>query len=426
MNSSVLCLFLLVAGATTLALATTPAHTTGNKATTKATVHTTTERPKTTHSQPTTARKTTHSQPTTALKTTHSHPTPAPKTTHSQPTTAPKTTHSHPTTAPKTTHTRPTTAQKTTANHTPGKTTKTPTHTTAASANTTSNATGSTVGPKTPELTTVPGPENVIPTYQLKNGSEVCMLFVFNATLTIKYETTNNQTGVATIPIGGNINGTDTEWTLNSICRGDAFRYFQLSAGYAVPNSIATGYASLGFKFDMIHPDKPFYSLWILNATWSYFEPFFPRDVKNYGKEVWAANASVYAGTMGKTFGCQTLKVKLTSNPKLDVSIILDHVMLQPYADHANGTFGDVEECTKPNPTTMEPTTANATMATTAFPHPPTKPSPNNGGMIAGIVIGVLAFVVLIIGIAVFVVRKRRMKEAAYGHLDEEHKDYVH
>ncbi|XP_038051049.1 lysosome-associated membrane glycoprotein 3-like [Patiria miniata] len=444
MNASVLCLFLVIAGGTTLVSATAPAST---KNTAKVTVPTTaqsgttvpntthslpTTAPKTTHSQPTAAAKTTHSRPTTVPKTTHSHPTTVTKTTHSHPTTAPNTTHSQPTTAPKTTHSRPTTAPKTTqshpttvptttphvpettAHHTPGNATTSSTHTTAAAGNTTSNATGSTVGTTTPASTnpTVPRPEYVIPSYQCKNGSKVCMLLVFNATLKIKYDTTNGKSGEATLPIGGKINGKEAEWNTTSSCEDVVPRIFRVRAQYPVPDSNAIGIVSMDFQFG-IFGTPPYSLVTLIMGDWTYTEPFFPRDSVNYGKRAFGA-VQVEMGTMGKTFGCQTLN--LTQGP---LTIILDHVMLQPFADFANGTFGDVEEC-KTNPTTMEPTTA------TASPHPPSKPSPSNGGMIAGIVIGVLAFVVLIIGIAVFVVRKRRMKEAAYGHLDEEHKDYVH
>ncbi|XP_038051043.1 mucin-3A-like isoform X2 [Patiria miniata] len=420
-----------------MTLATTP--------TPKATVHTTAERPttvsKTTHSRPTTAPKTTHSHPTTAPKTTHSNPTTAPKTTHSQPTTAPKTTHSRittapktthsqPTTVPKTTHSRPTTAPKTTAFHTPGNTTGTPTHTTAVAANTTSNATGSTVGTTAPAGTTLPRPENVIPSYQFKNGSEVMMLFVLNATLKIRYNTTNNETGEAVIPIGGKINGTEFEWSTNSSSwsADGTLRDLMIVTHFNVPDSnSSSGVMGLWLDFQRIFPwpNVPKYPLYNCSVfpLWTYSEPLFPRDVMNYGKQDTAELFDVYTSRRGKTYSCSNWT--LTAGP---VTIIMDHVKLQPYANFANGTFGNgVDDCmgnpTTMEPTTMKPATANATMTTTAFP---TKPSPNNGGMIAGIVIGVLAFIAIIVGIAVFVIRKRRMKEAPYGHLDEEHKDYVH
>ncbi|XP_038051046.1 uncharacterized protein LOC119724180 isoform X2 [Patiria miniata] len=379
MNASVVFLFLVVAGGATLTLSTT---TTG----------------------PTTQRSTT-----TAQKTTHSLPTTAPKTTHSQPTTAPKTTHSQPTTAPKTTHTQPTTSPKTTARHTSEKPTETPADTTAADANTTSNATGSTVGATTPASTTRPGPEKVIPSYQFENGSEVMMLFVLNATLKVRYNTTNNETGEVTIPFGGKINATGVEWTTNGSgwSPNDVLRDFRIVTYFDVPDSNSTrGFLGLWLDFQRSFPgpNVPKYPLYNLSVTalWGYYEPIFPGDVVDYGKDGSAGVQNLYTGTIGKAYRCANWTI--TKGP---ATIIMDHVMLQPFADYANGTFGDVEDCME-SPTTM------------TTPHPPTKPSPNNAGMIAGIVIGVLAFVVLILGIAVYVVRKRRVKEVSYGSLESE------
>ena len=44
----------------------------------------------------------------------------------------------------------------------------------------------------------------------------------------------------------------------------------------------------------------------------------------------------VYRGTVGKTFGCRRMTFS-----KGQLMLILGHMMFQPYADLANGTFGD-------------------------------------------------------------------------------------
>ncbi|XP_022088179.1 lysosome-associated membrane glycoprotein 3-like [Acanthaster planci] len=451
MNVSFFCLFLAMAGAVTLASGatmqppkkttvvshtsvpkttgphsiapkTTSHHTTAAPKTTahhttsapKTTSHHTTAAPKTTSHHTTAAPKTTAHHTTAAPKTTSHHTTAAPKTTAHHTTAAPKTTAHHSTAAPKTTARRSTALPGTTSQHTPGNITESPINPTGAPGNTTSNGTGSTFATTEAAATTISEQRKVIPSYLVRNGTDVCMLFVLNATLIIQYNTTDNKRGEAIIHVGGDFNATGAEWTANgSFCRYEVQRFLSIKTQYDVPGSNASGSVALTSQFVITSLDEVYYELGLLSVGWKYYEPFFPRNVVDYGKEAIGVFPNVYEGTVGKTFGCQTMR--FSRGP---VTLILDHMMFQPYADFANGTFGDVEHC-KEKPTTANPSTEAPT------DHPPTKPSPNNGGKIAGIVIGVLAAVVIIIGVAVYVVRRRRLKGISYGNLESD-KDYVH
>ena len=64
----------------------------------------------------------------------------------------------------------------------------------------------------------------------------------------------------------------------------EATRTFIIKAEYDVPGSDKKGFVSLSSQFVLTSPDRARYKLGILNATWTYVEPFFESNVVGYGE----------------------------------------------------------------------------------------------------------------------------------------------
>ncbi|XP_038052740.1 uncharacterized protein LOC119725407 [Patiria miniata] len=259
---------------------------------------------------------------------------------------------------------------------------------------TTEVLTGSTKAPETPlkAVTTVtPEPS---PRFVVNNSDgEPCMLLNFDATMKVKYETTDGGWLESTLPM------TNTS-SFEGSCANNSLRSFTL---YYPSEDTFCAILTLFFN---VTSNTTYYNRNGLSVR--YIEPCVQQNAKKYNTiDNGYFPYHSYDGTIGKSFRCESIL-----NKAKYFNVTLDNILIQPFAQKSEdkGHFGEVETCKEPVLTTKNPIVTS--------PHPTAKPSPNKAGMIAGIVIGVLVAVAIVIGIAVYVVRKRRMaKNVSYGNL---------
>ncbi|XP_022088071.1 uncharacterized protein LOC110977868 [Acanthaster planci] len=281
-----------------------------------------------------------------------------------------------------------------------------------------------------PPTTTLGLPASVnqselIPTYQINDmDGHVCILAMFTATLKIKYDKTDGESAEAVIPFPESLEA-----------YGECERYSMdhREFFFAYPNN-SSYTLRLRFSFSIYKINqKPVGLLFPeLEVVWTYAAPFFPDNAERLGRE----DGRIFTSFVSEMYGYSAaFKCDILTLSDATITLTLENMLVQPYADFGGFGYGDVCNPTSPSvrpvfPTTTQPlqtteilpnaTTLEATSNLSTTTWQPTSPVPvsaptDHTGLIVGTVVGAVLAALVVAGAVCLIVRRRRPKQIPYG-----------
>ncbi|XP_022088069.1 uncharacterized protein LOC110977867 isoform X2 [Acanthaster planci] len=302
--------------------------------------------------------------------------------------------------------------------------------TTTSPAVTTANL-ATTVAPTTsaPPTTTLGLPATVnqselIPTYQINDtDGHVCILAMFTATLKIKFDKTDGESAEAVIPFPE---------SLQAYGKCERYSMDHREFFFAYPdNSSYTLRLRFSFSIYKIN-QKPVGLLFPeLEVVWTYAAPFFPDNAERLGQQ----DGRIFTSFVSEMYGYSAaFKCDILTLSDATITLTLENMLVQPYADFGGFGYEDVCDPTTPSvrpvfPTTTQPlqtteilpnaTTSEATSNLSVTTWRPTSPFPVGGptdhtGLIIGTVVGTILAALAATGAMCLIIRRRRPNKIPY------------